>query len=269
MEATATSCPRHSRDREECCPEPAPVRSRDRASGRQQHKQRNHMPHRLSPAIMAAPRLLISGAVLAALVALAMWGNGASPALAATGCVVSIGVTQTATTVTGTGANDTIDCGASTSAKTVNGNGGNDTITGSAFVDTLNGNDGNDTMTGGIAVDTLNGGNGDDTLTGNVGNDKLNGGNGDDTLTGSEDNDILKGDANNDTLNGGTGIDNLDGGLGADIINGDANNDTLTGPPTDSALDQLNGGAHDALPGDTCTAGGAVPFTDVLTACNP
>ena len=64
-------------------------------------------------------------------------------------------------------------------------------------------------------------------------------------------------------------MDNLDGGTGTDIINGDANNDTLTGPPTDSAVDQLNGGAHDALPGDACTAGGGPTFTDVLTACNP
>jgi Ca2+-binding RTX toxin-like protein len=233
-------------------PDPAPARFCGRASGRQQHKRRSHMPHRLSTAITAVPRLVISGAILAAIVALLMWSNATSPALAA-GCVVSIGVTQTATTVTGTAGNDTIDCGASTSAMTVTGNGGNDTITGSAFVDTLNGNDGNDTMTGGIGNDTLNGGNNDDTLNGSAGNDKL------------------RGDAGNDTLNGGDDIDDLDGGTGADIIHGDLNSDKLTGPPTDSAIDQLIGDSHDGPPsaGDVCTAGGAVPFTDVLTTCNP
>jgi Ca2+-binding RTX toxin-like protein len=251
-------------------PDSAPGRFGGRASGRQQHKRRSHMPHRLSSAIPAIPGMLVISGVLAALAALVMWGNGTSPALAAPiGCVVSIGVTQTTTTVTGTANNDTIDCGASSSLKTVNGNSGNDTVTGTAFADTLNGNDGDDTLTGGLGVDTLNGANGNDTETGNVGNDQLNGGANNDTLTGSEDNDIIKGDAGDDILNGGTGLDNLDGGLDTDVINGDANNDTLTGPPTDSALDQLNGGTHDLPGGDTCTAGGAVPFTDVLTACNP
>ena len=101
-------------------------------------------------------------------------------------CVTSTGVTQDATVVTGTSANDTIDCGGANPGKTVNGLGGNDTITGTVFVDSINGGAGNDTMTGGIGNDILSGGNGNDTITGSAGNDMLSGGTGDDTMTGSE-----------------------------------------------------------------------------------
>ena len=117
---------------------------------------------------------------------------GATSASAATNCVVGPGVTQTATTVTGTAANDTIDCTSADPGKTINGNGGNDTITGTRFDDTLNGGDGNDTITGGAGNDTLTGGNGMDTLTGSAGNDRLSG----------PDNDPAV-----DTLNGGDGTD--------------------------------------------------------------
>ena len=100
--------------------------------------------------------------------------SGASTAYAASDCVVGPGVTQTATTVTGSGGNDTIDCTSADPGKTVNGNGGNDTIT------------------GGVGNDTLNGEIGEDTLSGSAGND---------TLNGPAD------DAAKDTLNGGDGID--------------------------------------------------------------
>jgi hypothetical protein len=89
----------------------------------------------------------------------------ATSASAATNCVVGPGVTQTDTTVTGTAANDTIDCTSADPGKTINGNGGNDTITGTRFDDTINGGDGNDTLTGGVGNDVLSGGNGMDTLT--------------------------------------------------------------------------------------------------------
>ncbi|MCA1600387.1 MAG: hypothetical protein LC776_01650, partial [Acidobacteria bacterium] len=49
---------------------------------------------------------------------------GATSASAATNCVVSPGVTQTAKTVTGTAGNDTIDCTGADPGKTINGNGG-------------------------------------------------------------------------------------------------------------------------------------------------
>ena len=118
--------------------------------------------------------------------------SGASTAYAASDCVVGPGVTQTATTVTGSGRNDTIDCTSADPGKTVNGNGGNDTITGTAFDDTLNGGVGNDTITGGVGNDTLNGEIGEDTLSGSAGNDALNG---------------PADDAAKDTLNGGDGTD--------------------------------------------------------------
>ena len=56
-----------------------------------------------------------------------LWASTAPQPAPPNTCVVSFGVTQTSTTVTGTGANDTVDCGSATSGKTVNGVGGNDT----------------------------------------------------------------------------------------------------------------------------------------------
>ena len=53
---------------------------------------------------------------------------GVPAAYAAINCVVGPGVTQTATTVTGTGGNDTIDCGGANPRKKINGKAGNDTI---------------------------------------------------------------------------------------------------------------------------------------------
>ncbi|SDD50617.1 Hemolysin-type calcium-binding repeat-containing protein [Actinokineospora iranica] len=113
-------------------------------------------------------------------------------ASAAANCVIGPGVTQTNTTVTGSGANDTIDCTNSDPGKTIYGNGGNDTITGTAFNDVIHGNDGNDTLTGGIGNDTLSGGLGEDTVNGSAGNDSLTGPGTDFAV---------------DTLSGGTGTD--------------------------------------------------------------
>lgn len=99
-------------------------------------------------------------------------------------CVVGPGVTQTATTVTGTSADDTIDCTNASPGKTITGGDGNDTITGTAFNDTINGGNGNDTITGGPGDDTIEGGNGNDTLTGSAGNDiVVDTGDGNDTIT--------------------------------------------------------------------------------------
>jgi Ca2+-binding RTX toxin-like protein len=99
-------------------------------------------------------------------------------------CVVGPGVTQTATTVTGTAANDTIDCTNASPGKTIVGGDGNDTITGTAFNDTIDGGNGNDTITGGPGDDFIEGGNGNDTLTGSGGNDVVvDTGDGEDTIT--------------------------------------------------------------------------------------
>ncbi|MDX6718658.1 MAG: hypothetical protein QOJ63_912, partial [Solirubrobacteraceae bacterium] len=129
------------------------------------------MPHPSRPCRFVGRSVLVAGAVLAATVALATGLNSPSAARADSICVVSFGVTQTTTTVTGTAANDTIDCGGASSAKTINGLGGLDTITGTVFVDTINGDAGNDTLTGGIGNDFLNGGLGNDTLTGGADDD--------------------------------------------------------------------------------------------------
>ena len=99
-------------------------------------------------------------------------------------CVVGPGVTQTATTVTGTALNDTIDCTNASPDKTITGGDGNDTITGTAFNDTIDGGNGNDTITGGPGEDTIEGVNGNDTLTGSGGNDVVvDAGDGEDTIT--------------------------------------------------------------------------------------
>jgi FlaG/FlaF family flagellin (archaellin) len=99
-------------------------------------------------------------------------------------CVVSPGVTQTDTTVTGTSADDTIDCTNASPGKTITGGDGNDTITGTAYGDVINGGNGNDTITGGPGDDVIEGGNGNDTLTGSAGNDVVTDvGDGNDTIT--------------------------------------------------------------------------------------
>ena len=112
---------------------------------------------------------------------------GVPAAHAAADCVVSAGVTQTATTVTGTNGNDTIACGGASRGKKIIGRAGNDTITGTAFHDTINGGRGNDTLTGGLGIDTLSGGAGHDVLKGPANDgrvDTLNGGAGSDTCQG-------------------------------------------------------------------------------------
>jgi len=139
-------------------------------------------------------------------------------------CVVSAGVTQTEFTVTGTDANDTIDCSGASPGKTIDGMGGNDTITGTQFADVITGGAGNDTLTGLGGNDVIDGNAGDDTITGGEGNDVIAGGDGNDTLTGS---------AGNDTLDGGTGNDTLSGGTGTNVLVGGPppGNDTCDGGP--------------------------------------
>ena len=113
-----------------------------------------------------------------------LWAVAPLTAQAAVNCVVSAGVIQTSTVVTGTPGNDTIDCGGTDPAKTIIGNGGNDTSTGSPLDDTIDGGDGNDTITGGPGDDMIEGGNGNDTLTGSAGNDVVTDvGDGNDTIT--------------------------------------------------------------------------------------
>jgi RTX calcium-binding nonapeptide repeat (4 copies) len=139
-------------------------------------------------------------------------------------CVVGPGVTQTATTVTGSSADDTIDCTGASPGKTIVGGDGNDTITGTAFDDTVFGGNGNDTITGGPGIDYIEGNAGNDTLTGSDGDDTLIGGTGNDTLSGGTGNDTLIGlpaDANPDSVNGDAGQDTCNGAT--------AEGDTLTG----------------------------------------
>jgi Ca2+-binding RTX toxin-like protein len=117
---------------------------------------------------------------------------GTTSASAAVDCTIGPGVTQTDTTVTGSGGHDTIDCTSANPGKTIYGHGGNDTVTGTIY------------------IDAIHGGLGDDTLTGEAGNDNLYGDLGTDTLNGSGGNDTLSGpgtDVAQDTLNGGGDTD--------------------------------------------------------------
>jgi hypothetical protein len=138
------------------------------------------------------PNSLLAGTVV---MAMGLLGS-ATAAQAAVDCVVGPGVTQTATTVTGSPGNDTIACGGTNPAKTINGNGGNDTITGTDFNDTIIGGDGNDILTGGTGDDTIDGGLGIDTISGSAGNDNLVG---------------ASNDGSQDKLAGGDGIDTCQG----------------------------------------------------------
>ena len=158
-------------------------------------------------------------------------------------CVVSAGVTQTATTVTGTPADDTIDCSAASPGKMIDTFAGNDTITGTAFADVINSGGGNDTVTGLAGDDVINAGDGNNTVTGGLGDDTITAGTGSDTLTGSE---------GNDSLNGSTGIDTISGGPGAD---------QLVGPNNDSSVDTVSGGGGN----DVCTGPG-LDF-DIVSGC--
>ena len=139
-------------------------------------------------------------------------------------CVVGPGVVQTATTVTGTSAHDTIDCTSASPGKWILGLEGNDTITGTAFNDAIIGGDGNDTLTGGPGNDYLRGGVGNDTVTGSAGDDTLIGGTGNDTLSGGVGNDTII------ALPRDAGADTVNGDADADTCNGDTTEgDTLTG----------------------------------------
>lgn len=137
-------------------------------------------------------------------------------------CVVSDGVTQNETTVTGTTGDDTIDCSAASPGKTIDGFAGNDTITGTQFGDIITGGEGNDSITG-------LGGN--DVLSGNTGNDTVSGGEGNDTITGSEGNDTLSGEGGNDFVDGGIDDDTLSGGTGTNTLIGGPGTDTCDGGP--------------------------------------
>jgi hypothetical protein len=141
-----------------------------------------------------------------------------------TPCVVGPGVLQTPTTVTGTSADDTIDCTNASPGKLILGLDGNDTITGTAFDDTIIGGNGNDTLTGGLGIDYLEGNAGNDTVTGSEGDDTLVGGTGNDTLSGGVGNDTVIGlpaDAAADTVNGDAGTDTCNAAT--------AEGDTITG----------------------------------------
>lgn len=166
------------------------------------------------------------------------------PVLPFVPCVVSAGVMQTATTVTGTPADDTIDCSAASPGKTIDTFAGNDTITGTAFDDVVTSGDGNDTVTGLAGDDIVTAGDGNNTVTGGLGDDTITAGTGSDTLTGSE---------GNDFLDGGTGIDTLSGG---------PDDDELVGPNNDSSVDTVSGG--DGV-NDVCTGPGT--DFDIVSGC--
>ncbi|MGX7828818.1 calcium-binding protein [Actinokineospora sp. 24-640] len=182
----------------------------------------------------------MAAALAGALAVPVLWAVVPSTAYAAINCVVSAGVTQTDTVVTGTPGNDTIDCGGTDPGKTINGNGGNDTITGSAYDDTIDGGDGNDTITGGLGADTLSGGLGIDTISGSAGND---------TLIGSSN------DGSQDSLDGSDGIDTCQGPAPDPDIHASCENTALP-PVTGPGSGMENATA-------LCLATGGVLYLDV------
>ncbi|MCX2949110.1 calcium-binding protein [Lentzea sp. NEAU-D7] len=178
---------------------------------------------------------LIVAAVAGVLAVPGLWAVAPLTAEAAVNCVVSAGVTQTDTVVTGSPGNDTIDCGGTDPAKTIYGNGGNDTITGSDLDDTIDGGDGNDTITGGTGNDTLTGGLGIDTISGSAGTDTLAGA----SIDGSQ-----------DSLDGGLGVDTCQGPAPDPDIHASCEN-TSTPPATGPGSGTGNATA-------LCTATGGV-----------
>ena len=126
-------------------------------------------------------------------------------------CIVSAGVTQDATTVTGTSGADTIDCSMVNSGRTINGFDGDDTITGTQFDDMINGGEGNNTIT------ALNG---DNIITSGAGNDTI--------TAGPEGNNNINSGAGNDTITSGTGNDTIDAGDGNNTVTSGTGNDTIT-----------------------------------------
>jgi Ca2+-binding RTX toxin-like protein len=168
----------------------------------------------------------LAGGVLAVSLSAAVVGVGSGPASAADSvdCVAGPGVTQTATTVTGSALNDTIDCTSASPGKTIDSGPGNDTVTGTDLADSIVGGEGDDTLTGGAEDDVLNGDAGNDTITGSAGDDVLDGGVGIDTVSGGIGDDVLTGlndDGVSDTLNGDAGYDDCGlPGLDLDTVTG-------------------------------------------------
>lgn len=84
--------------------------------------------------------------------------------------------------ITGTGANEIIECGSvttsDTSACTLIGGAGNDVLRGGHGHDQADGGEGNDVLIGGAGGDELIGGNGENRYLPGSGNDSINGGNG-------------------------------------------------------------------------------------------
>lgn len=140
-------------------------------------------------------------------------------------------------TVTGSGANNTLDFSgtALVGIARIEGGAGNDIITGTGQEDVILGgseNDiimglaGNDTIAGGRGNDTLSGGAGDDVFTvgGNAGLDQIDGGAGFDTLQGHKRGSHIRIESNFANL---TSIEMIDGGAGYDTLFTGAGDDIL------------------------------------------
>jgi Ca2+-binding RTX toxin-like protein len=156
------------------------------------------------------------------------------------------------------------------------GDAGNDRVDGNAGDDRMGGGTGNDTLYGSNGADTIFGDAGDDIILGESGSDVMHGGAGRDdisgdmnndgsllhaadTITGDAGDDFLYGEEGNDWIGGGDGDDWAFGMSDDDRVTGDAGDDVLFGEFTDnefnqigsdSALDQVNGGAD--VVGDSC-----------------
>lgn len=219
--------------------------------------------------------------VVVSALALVLTETVATPsALAHDDCIVSPGVVQTTSTITGTAESDIIDCGSSSHGHAISGLGGDDRIQGSVFSDLIDAGAGNDAIRHGAEDDTIAGGPGDDTIGsegGIDGDDSFDGGAGVDTVDysgvpgsikaslstgiahgGGIDTDLLVNIenltgsnatwGNGDSLTGDGGPNKLIGGGGDDRLSGGGGDDELVGG---DGYDVLNGGKGR----DICTSG--------------
>ncbi|MEQ5837732.1 calcium-binding protein [Marinobacter sp. NFXS9] len=104
----------------------------------------------------------------------------------------------------------------------------------------------------------------DNTIDGLAGSDILYGDEGNDTVDGSGGNDTLYGESGDDSLNGGAGSDHLEGGQGDDMLAGGAGNDALFGGAGNDRFVFGFGDGTDTVFNDDSEGNDVVKFTDAV-----
>lgn len=104
-----------------------------------------------------------------------------------------------------------------------------------------------DPLIGGDGDDLITGFDSNDFLDGELGNDTLLGGAGNDTLIGGEGDDSLDGNAGKNKLSGLDGVDTLHGGLDDTLLGGDGSDLYYVSASGVKLIEQVGGGAGDAV----------------------